>query len=72
MVHAKTAGECEAVLREISQAGGINQYAALYSTHEYKKVRVKYFAGDVEKWEQEAVGSCLKDLPKGAEHASSC
>jgi len=72
MVHAKAAGECEAVLREISQAGGINQYAALYSTHEYKKVRVKYFAGDVEKWEQEAVGSCLKDLPKGAEHASSC
>jgi siroheme decarboxylase len=72
MVHAKQPAECEAVLREISDAGGITNYTALYSTHEYKKVRVKYFAGDIEKWESEALDSTSSLLPKGVDHACSC
>ena len=59
MVHARQPSECEAVLAEISKASGINGYAALYSTHEYKKVRVKYFAGDIEAWESQVIDSPL-------------
>ncbi len=55
MVHGKTRDECEAVLSEISRASAITRYTALYSTHEYKKIRVKYFAGDIEAWEADAI-----------------
>ncbi|MEK7778149.1 MAG: Lrp/AsnC family transcriptional regulator, partial [Chloroflexota bacterium] len=44
MVHALTKRECQAAVREISQATGVTDYMMLYSTHEYKKTRVRYFA----------------------------
>jgi DNA-binding Lrp family transcriptional regulator len=53
MVHGKQASDCEAVLAEISRASGITEYKALYSTHEYKKIRVKYFTPEIERWELE-------------------
>jgi DNA-binding Lrp family transcriptional regulator len=43
MVHGKTVEDCDAVLDAISRETGITEYAKLYSTKEYKKVRVKYF-----------------------------
>jgi DNA-binding Lrp family transcriptional regulator len=52
MVHGTQRAECEKVLDEISRQTGISDYASLYSTHEYKKVRVKYFTDDVERWER--------------------
>jgi hypothetical protein len=52
MVHAKTPEECEKALAEISRQTGIAEYAALYSSVEYKKIRVKYFIGDIEAWEE--------------------
>jgi hypothetical protein len=57
MVHAATREQCEQVLMEISIATGIRDYSALYSTHEYKKTRVRYFVGDTEAWEQQHLGS---------------
>ncbi len=56
MVHAPTQEQCDGVLRAISQATGIVRYSALYSSHEYKKVRVQYFAGDIEAWEDAHAG----------------
>jgi DNA-binding Lrp family transcriptional regulator len=53
MVHGKTRADCEATLAAISLTGGVKEYASLYSTVEFKKVRVKYFVGDVEEWEAE-------------------
>jgi len=50
MVHGKTAEDCDAVLEAISHETGLTGYAKLYSTKEYKKVRVKYFT-----WEPETV-----------------
>ena len=47
MVHGKTMEECEEVLADISRRTGITEYARLYSTREYKKVRVKYFMEDI-------------------------
>ena len=52
MIHAQQAEQCQDVLQQIGRAAGIDQYAALYSTHEYKKVRVQYFTGDIRAWEQ--------------------
>lgn len=51
MVHGKSREDCEKTLAEISTATGIKDYTQLYSTVEYKKVRVKYFVGDIETWE---------------------
>jgi DNA-binding Lrp family transcriptional regulator len=52
MVHARTRAEGDATLAAIAEATGVRDRSALYSTHEYKKVRVKYFTGDVEEWER--------------------
>lgn len=44
MVHGKTTDDCRAVLDSMAEKTGLEGYAMLYSTKEYKKVRVKYFA----------------------------
>lgn len=51
MVHGKTRPDCEATLAAIADATGVRDYTSLYSTTEYKKVRVKYFTGDIARWE---------------------
>jgi siroheme decarboxylase len=52
MVHGKTRDECQRILSEIAAATGGWEYAALYSTKEYKKVRVRYFTPEIEAWER--------------------
>ena len=54
MVHAKSHDECETILAAIAGKTGIQNRSALYSTKEYKKVRVKYFTDEESKWEHEA------------------
>ena len=51
MTHGRTREECEAVLEALSAATGLNEYAVLYSTREYKKTRLKYFTPELEAWE---------------------
>ncbi len=51
MVHAQSKSACDQVMESISKATGISNYAALYSSKEYKKVRVHYFTPEIEKWE---------------------
>lgn len=53
MVHGKSEEECEQTLQAISQATGITDRHALYSTKEFKKVRVRYFTDEEMKWETE-------------------
>lgn len=43
MIHGRTTEDCEATAKEISEATGVTDYRLLYSTKEYKKIRVKYF-----------------------------
>jgi siroheme decarboxylase len=52
MVHAKSQTECEIILAAIADRTGIHDRGALYSTKEYKKVRVRYFTGEEEAWER--------------------
>jgi len=51
MVHGQEAKDCQAVIDAISEATGIREYALLYSTKEYKKVRLQYFTRDLDEWE---------------------
>ena len=51
MVHAPTKEKCEQVLAQISAESGITKYGALYSSTEYKKVRVRYFTPENDAWE---------------------
>ena len=44
MIHATSERQCEEVAGDISNATGISDYKLLYSTREYKKTRVRYFA----------------------------
>jgi DNA-binding Lrp family transcriptional regulator len=42
MVHARSRKRCEEIAHHMSQEIGVDDYAILYSTKEYKKERVKY------------------------------
>ncbi len=54
MVHGQKAKDCQEIIGAISQATGVTEYALLYSTKEYKKIRLKYFTAELEEWEARA------------------
>jgi DNA-binding Lrp family transcriptional regulator len=54
MVHGQNAEHCQEIISAISQATGITEYALLYSTKEYKKIRLKYFTPELDEWETRA------------------
>ncbi|MBI2563319.1 MAG: AsnC family transcriptional regulator [candidate division NC10 bacterium] len=54
MVHGQKAKDCQEIISAISAATGITEYALLYSTKEYKKVRLKYFTPELDEWEAQA------------------
>jgi DNA-binding Lrp family transcriptional regulator len=51
MIHGRKVGDCEKVVEAIKDAIGVEDYAVLYSTKEYKKTRVRYFTRELEDWE---------------------
>jgi DNA-binding Lrp family transcriptional regulator len=59
MIHARSREECSAVVDAIAQETGISDHGILYSTKEYKKVRVQYFTAAEREWEER----CLASLP---------
>jgi siroheme decarboxylase len=56
MAHGRSKEECDAVLDSIAESTGIHERATLYSSTEYKKVRLLYFTDAFKQWE-EAHGS---------------
>ena len=57
MVHAHTPDECQAIINAIVTETGADDYVVLYSTTEYRKVRVKYFDPALEQWEREHIAT---------------
>ena len=53
MAHGRSKEECDTVLDSIAEATGIEQRATLYSSTEFKKVRMLYFTDDFRRWEEE-------------------
>jgi DNA-binding Lrp family transcriptional regulator len=53
MAHGRSKEECDAILDSISEATGITERATLYSSTEYKKVRMLYFTDAFREWERQ-------------------
>jgi siroheme decarboxylase len=53
MAHGRSKEECDAILDAIAAATRITGRATLYSSTEFKKVRMLYFTGDFSRWEEE-------------------
>ena len=55
MAHGRSKEECDAILDSIASTTGISERATLYSSTEFKKVRMLYFTDDFRRWEEERV-----------------
>jgi DNA-binding Lrp family transcriptional regulator len=53
MAHGRSKEECDAILDSIARDTGIEQRATLYSSTEFKKIRMLYFLDDIAAWERE-------------------
>jgi DNA-binding Lrp family transcriptional regulator len=51
MAHGRSKDECDAVLDSIAEQTGIDERATLYSSTEFKKIRLLYFTEDFKNWE---------------------
>jgi len=57
MAHGRSKEECDAILDSIAADTGIEQRATLYSSTEFKKIRMLYFLDDFAAWEREHGGA---------------
>ena len=55
MAHGRSKQECDAILDAIAEQTGIDERATLYSSTEFKKVRLMYFTDDYKRWEAQHV-----------------
>jgi DNA-binding Lrp family transcriptional regulator len=53
MAHGRSKEECDAILDAIADEFGITERATLYSSTEFKKIRLLYFTEDFKNWERE-------------------
>lgn len=57
MAHGRSRAECDAILAAVAERTGIDERAVLYSSIEFKKVRLRYFTGDLRSWERDHAGA---------------
>ena len=53
MAHGRSKEECDAVLDAVATQTGIQERATLYSSTEFKKIRLLYFTEDFKRWESQ-------------------
>ncbi len=56
MAHGRSKEECDAILDSIAADTGISERATLYSSTEFKKIRLLYFTDEYRAWEREHAG----------------
>jgi DNA-binding Lrp family transcriptional regulator len=56
MAHGRSKDECDAILDSIADSTGIDERATLYSSTEFKKIRLLYFTEDYRDWERRHAG----------------
>ncbi len=56
MAHGRSKEECDSILDSIAAMTGIDERATLYSSTEFKKIRLLYFTEDFKNWEREHAG----------------
>ncbi len=52
MIHAKTDGDLENIIKGLSEKSGIKDYLVLSSLKEFKKRRVRYFSEEFKEWKR--------------------
>ncbi len=57
MAHGRSKEECDSILDAIAEQTGITERATLYSSTEFKKIRLLYFTDDFKNWEREHAGA---------------
>jgi DNA-binding Lrp family transcriptional regulator len=57
MAHGRSKEQCDAVLDAIADMTGIHERATLYSSTEFKKIRLLYFTDEFKAWEREHGGA---------------
>ncbi len=57
MAHGRSKEECDSILDAIAAETGITERATLYSSTEFKKIRLLYFTDDFRDWEREHAGA---------------
>jgi len=59
MAHGRSKEECDAVLQSIADEHGLHgeDRATLYSSTEFKKIRLRYFTDEYSDWEREHAGA---------------
>ena len=53
MAHGRSKEECDAVLDAIAEQTGIHERTTLYSSTEFKKIRLLYFTDEFKNWEKQ-------------------
>ena len=53
MAHGRSKAECDAVLDALAAATSITHRETLYSSTEFKKIRMLYFTGEHRRWDEE-------------------
>jgi siroheme decarboxylase len=53
MAHGRSKEECDAILDAIADETGVEDRATLYSSTEFKKIRLLYFTDEFKRWEAE-------------------
>jgi DNA-binding Lrp family transcriptional regulator len=56
MAHGRSKEECDAILDSIAQSTGVSERATLYSSTEFKKIRLLYFTDEHRAWERKHAG----------------
>src|SRR5277367_102412 len=56
MAHGRSKDECDAILDSIADQTGITERSTLYSSTEFKKIRLLYFTDDYRNWERRYSG----------------
>ena len=56
MAHGRSKEECDAILDSIAEATGITERSTLYSSTEFKKIRLTYFTDAYRDWERTNAG----------------
>jgi siroheme decarboxylase len=56
MAHGRSKEECDAILDSIAAETGIEERSTLYSSTEFKKIRLLYFTDDHRNWERKYAG----------------
>jgi DNA-binding Lrp family transcriptional regulator len=59
MAHGRSKEECDAILQSIADEHGLHgdDRATLYSSTEFKKIRLHYFTDEYARWEREHAGA---------------